>query len=379
MKTVVHLTCDYPDPLAPSKTRSVKNLVENTPNVRHVVYSFNRVSSGSAIASLDVGEDLIAVAYHAPPYGILHRTYLLRLAEWVVGDLSRRGIAPDLIHAHKFSVEGIVALRVSTRLGRPFIVDIWGDTDLRIVNTRADLVATWKAILQKAAAIIPCAPWAEDKFDALFGLDRHKATVLPPIVMHETFRASAPRESPALVTLFNLNSHRRKNFASLVSAVVSASKRRPGLTLSVYGACSPAVLFDLRKILLDAGAEGIVTLEGPLDNAVFGETLNGYSAFVMPTRRETFGMVFIEALFAGLPLLHSKGWGVDGFFPGDTIGYACEPADRADIGRGLDYLLDNEALLKSRIEAFHGGGGLDRFKRGSIVKTYRAILGRAWA
>jgi glycosyltransferase involved in cell wall biosynthesis len=377
MKTVVHLTCDYPDPLAPSKTRSVKNLIDNTPGVRHVIYSLNRVSSGSATEALDVGSDLIAVAYHAPPYGIFHRTYLLRLAEWILGDLSRRGIMPDLVHAHKFSVEGIVALEVSRRLGSPFIVDIWGDTDLRIVNARSDLAATWKAVLGRAAAIIPCAPWAEDKFHALFGFDRRKATILPPIVMHETFRPSAPSRSPALVTLFNLNSHRRKNFSGLVSAVVAASRRRPGLTLSVYGACAPATLFELRKILRDADADGVVTLEGPLDNSVFSETLNTYSAFVMPTRRETFGMVFVEALFAGLPLLHSKGWGIDGFFPDETIGYACEPTDHADIGRGLEYLLDNESLLKSRIAAFHADGGLDRFKRSSISATYREILERA--
>ena len=379
MTTVVHLTCDYPDPLAPVKTRSVKNLVDNTPGVRHVIYSFNRVSSNSGVVSLEFGKDKIAVAYHAPRYGILHRTSLERLARWVRADLQARGIEPDVFHAHKFSVEGIVALRLSRVFDRPFICDIWGDTDLRIVNARADLRPTWKAITRQAAAVIPCAPWAEDRFEALFGLDRAKATILPPIVMHERFRASQPRSTPALVTLFNLNSYRRKNFAALVEAVVAASRRRPGLTLSVYGVCSPAVLFKVRRIIRDAGAEGVVSLEGPLENAVFSETLNRFSAFVMPTRRETFGMVFIEALFAGLPLLHSKGWGVDGFFPDDTVGYACDPTELADLARGLDYLLDNEAVLKRRIAEFDAAGGLDRFKRDSISGTYATLLQRVAA
>ncbi len=379
MTTVVHLTCDYPDPLAPVKTRSVKNLVDNTPGVRHVIYSLNRVSAKSGVVSLDFGEDKIAVAYHAPRYGILHRTYLEGLARWVRADLEARGIEPDVFHAHKFSVEGIVALRLSKAFDRPFICDIWGDTDLRIVNARADLRPTWKAIVQQSAAVIPCAPWAEDKFEALFGLDRSKATILPPIVLHEQFRASAPRATPALVTLFNLNAYRRKNFAALVDAVVAAARRRPGLTLSVYGVCSPAVLFKVRRILRDAGAEDIVSLEGPLDNAVFSETLNQFSAFVMPTRRETFGMVFIEALFAGLPLLHSKGWGVDGFFPDETVGYACDPTEPSDLARGLDYLLGNEAALKTRIAALHAAGGLDRFKRCSISTTYATLIQRVSA
>ena len=44
------------------------------------------------------------------------------------------------------------------------------------------------------------------------------------------------------------------------------------------------------------------------------ETLNGYTALVLPTLRETFGMVYIEALFAGVPILYSQDRGVDGFF-----------------------------------------------------------------
>ena len=49
--------------------------------------------------------------------------------------------------------------------------------------------------------------------------------------------------------------------------------------------------------------------------------------FVMPSLTETFGIVFIEALSQGLPLIYTKGQGIDGYFPQGFVGYAYNPLD----------------------------------------------------
>lgn len=36
--------------------------------------------------------------------------------------------------------------------------------------------------------------------------------------------------------------------------------------------------------------------------------------FVMPSKPETFGLVYVEALSQGLPILYAKGEGFDGYF-----------------------------------------------------------------
>ena len=378
-KTIVHVTGDFPDPLQPVKTRSVKNLIEATPGHRHVVYSLNRVSGRTGVTALDFGPDRLALAYGAPPYGIFHATFLEGVADWILNDMRARGLEPDCFHVHKFAIEGLIALKLRRETGRPFICNIWGDTDLRIAKARRDLAPRWKQILHEAAAIVPCAPWATDKFEALFGIDRSKCEVLAPIVMHEQFRPSPVTDKPHLVTLFNLNSHKRKNFGALVRAMRAISRDTPEIRLSVYGSCAPPVLFELRDIIAKTQAESLVTLEGPLPNEVFSETLGRYAGFVMPTLRETFGMVFIEAMFAGLPVLHSRGWGIDGFFDNDAIGYACEPTDEADVERGVRRLITHQGELKQTLAALHAGGGLDPFKRDSIVAAYRAMLDRVMA
>lgn len=374
MKTIVHVSCDFPDPMVGAKTRSVLNLVENTPGYRHVIYSLNRANWKTGIVPLKFAPDRTALSYGAPPKGILHATRLKPVAEWILKDIRENGIEPDVIHAHKLSVEGLVALDLHRELGRPFVCDIWGDTDLKIADARRDLAPKWRQILREAAAIFPCAPWATDKFDARFGLDRAKATVLPPIVKHDSFTASAPSGRPRLMTLFNLNVHRRKNFAGLVQAVTEVARTVPDVTLDVWGVGGPEALSEASDIIRKAGAGGRVTLMGPLPEGEFERVLNGYVAFVMPTLRETFGMVFVEALFSGLPILYTKGWSVDGLFDADEVGYACESSDGADIRRGLEHLLREEARLKASIAALHARGGLDPYKRDGVVATYRRVI-----
>ena len=374
MKTILHVSADFPDPMVGAKTRSVLNLVENATGYRHVIYSLNRANWKSGVYPLNFDTDRTALAYGAPPKGLFHATRLKAVADWILADVREKGVEVDVIHAHKMAVEGLIAIDLGQALQRPFVCDIWGDSDLKITKGRPDLAPRWRGILREAAAVFPCAPWATDKFEARFGLDRAKSTVLPPIVKHDSFTASPPADAPRFVTLFNLDVHRRKNFVGLVRAVMEVSRSVPDVTLDVWGKGGPEAMSEVMQIIAEAGAQGRVNLKGPLPESDFESTLNGYVAFVMPTLRETFGMVFIEALFSGLPILYTHEWSVDGLFEEERVGYACRSADNADVRRGLEHLLRDEARLKSSIAELHASGALDPFKREGVISTYRGVM-----
>jgi glycosyltransferase involved in cell wall biosynthesis len=379
-KVIVHISADFPDSMAPAKTNSVANLIKFTEGYRHVVYSLNRVSLVSGIVAVDFGPDRKAIAYGAPPKGLFLATYLERVSDWILQDIQSRGIPVDALHLHKFSVEGLVGQKIAGSLKRPFIVNIWGDTDLTIVKYRPDLKTTWRSILDRAALIIPHTPWVAGRFDELFGLDHSKLMILPAITQNEQFTPSPVVSEPRFVTLFNLDVHRRKNLAALVTVIERMSHRIPSISLDVYGKGSPKTMLEVSQIIESAKAKN-VRLKGPLPSDGFSKILGDYVAFLMPTRRETFGMVFIEALFSGLPLLHTKGWGIDGFFGENEVGYACDPTNLDDIETGVTRLLEEQERFKRSIASLHERGGLDRFKRKGIVEAYRAglerVLGRS--
>jgi glycosyltransferase involved in cell wall biosynthesis len=374
--TLLHISCDYPDPLNPSKTRAFFNLIEGTQGYRHIVYSLNRVSWRKDIAALEFAPDRIALAYGAPPRGILLATRLARVAEWIRRDLERRRIAVDLVHAHKFAIESLVAAPLARHFAAKLVCSVHGDTDLRVMGVRRDLRPRWRSIAGDCAALLPAAPWAERGIAASLGGRMPTPRLLPCIARTERFTASRP-VGPRLVTVLNLNAHRRKNLPALIGVVAGARRRHRDISLDIYGAGGAPALLEVAEAIHRADAADCVTLKGPVANERLHELLNGYGGFVMPTLRDSFGMVFVEALFAGLPILHSRGTSIDGYVENEATGYAADPHDLADIGRGIERLIAEEASLKASIARLHERGGLDVFKRETILRAYRMTLDEA--
>ena len=48
------------------------------------------------------------------------------------------------------------------------------------------------------------------------------------------------------------------------------------------------------------------------------------SVFAMPSIFETFGLVYLEALSQNLPVVYTKGQGIDGMFD-NTVGIGVDP------------------------------------------------------
>lgn len=68
--------------------------------------------------------------------------------------------------------------------------------------------------------------------------------------------------------------------------------------------------------------------------------------FVMPSKTETFGLVYIEALTQGLPILYTKGEGVSGFFDNKHVGLAIDnPEDEVEIAEKITKISDNYCIF----------------------------------
>jgi glycosyltransferase involved in cell wall biosynthesis len=76
------------------------------------------------------------------------------------------------------------------------------------------------------------------------------------------------------------------------------------------------------------------------DKNILKDFYNKSTIFTMPSRNETFGLVYVEALLQGLPLLYTHNEGIDGFY-NEKIGEKIFSNDVAEIKKKLLSLVNN--------------------------------------
>jgi glycosyltransferase involved in cell wall biosynthesis len=375
--TILHITADFPDPLSPGKTPAISNLIEAAPSFRHIVYSLNRVSSWRGVQALQFANDRIAVAYGAPPWGIMLATQLSAVARWIRDDLSARGWFPAAVQAHKLTIEGLVAAPIARHFGVPFLCSVQAKTDVKILHARPDLRQRYARIWHGAHHVFPFSPRARDTATSLLGARRGPTTLLPCITTANAMRRAPMAQSPSIVSVFRLDDHRSKNAETLIRATLAARRWIPDLILDIYGGGRPKPFFELGSIIDNLSAAQAVRLKGPVSHEIVQDTIARYCALVMPTLRESYGMVFAEALLAGVPILQTKGWGLHGLFRDVDIGYACaNPRSCSEVAQGIVTIIAREKLLKSRIAELQCEGAFDILRRGSIAAAYRSAVER---
>lgn len=376
---IIHISNDFPDPLAPDKTKAVKNLIDGTPEFHHIVYSLNRVNGWSGVESFPFGEDYTAIAYRALPKGILWEHRLQDVAVWIIADIEKRGIKPDLIQGHKFTVEGLIAKQMAAHFRVPFVCSLQGDTDTKILSIKKGLHAAYQDIADRAAMIFPFAAWPIAEFRRHLTLADHKLCVLPVAPSIDTLTPAPVIDTPRFLSVFHLDSWQRKNVLSVVAAIRKLATRYPDMTLDICGRGSPDTLLTLKTAIAKSGIENKVNFLGPAPNGDLPTLMKNYVALVLPSRRESYGLVYAEALFSGLPILYSKDRGIDGLLPPDKIGYRCDPLSIDDIAAGLEHLWTQQGVLKSSVAELQSSGGLDILRSGPIIKKYREALQKVLA
>jgi glycosyltransferase involved in cell wall biosynthesis len=90
-----------------------------------------------------------------------------------------------------------------------------------------------------------------------------------------------------------------KRAPAVVGAVVAAARTVPGLRATVFGdgPDRPAVLAEIARL----GAAAVVDAPGFVDSAVVDEALRGALCMVLPSSREGYGLIVVEAAAAGTP------------------------------------------------------------------------------
>jgi glycosyltransferase involved in cell wall biosynthesis len=140
---------------------------------------------------------------------------------------------------------------------------------------------------------------------------------------------------------------------------------------------TPSVyLEELKRIVAEFRMEDEIVFSGFQEN--IPEIMRAFDIFTMPSRRETFGLVAIEAMAMERPIIMSSGGSAREIFGGDQeFGLIMRPDDAFDLQRKIRLLLDNpdrclEMGKKARYHVMQQYSAGVRFRK--TLEIYAQVL-----
>lgn len=208
-----------------------------------------------------------------------------------------------------------------------------------------------------------------------YGLPRERLAVVPEGIAPDAWSGLHERGQRRGTTVLSVaRQYPRKNTATLLRCLPRVLDRVPDARLRVVGG-GPR-LPALRELADDLGLGDAVAFLGEVEEA--DELRAEFAAadlFCLPSRQEGFGIVFLEAMASGLPVVAGDAAAVPEVVPDGEAGLLVPPEDERALADALVRLLGDPALRarmgargRERARAF----GWDRVAR-RFVEAVEAV------
>ena len=229
-------------------------------------------------------------------------------------DQYMKGNKPDIIHAHCCVWAGYAAMKLSEQIGIPYVVTEHA-TLFQLhrdeISEKNDKVI--RKIFQKAARVI-CVSGA---FAKLIESYRPDIDVVGNVVNCDAFVPRADSEKHRgirFLTVCYMEEEAqlyKKGIDILIQAWTEVVKKYTDVKLVIGGGGSEKT--KVEQWVEEHGISKYVEFTGALDRKQVIQEMQSCDCFVLPSRYETFGVVYVEAMACGKPVIAVANGGPDDF------------------------------------------------------------------
>jgi glycosyltransferase involved in cell wall biosynthesis len=207
--------------------------------------------------------------------------------------------------------------------------------------------------LHRADRVIVTSRYCAGVVQALYGVPAERLAVVPePIDLTGWRRRFAeaerrPADRPTVLAVARM--YPRKRLADLIEAAVVLRARIPGVEVRIVG--NGPEMADLRRRRSGRNLESTVTLLGDVSRRVLAAEYVNAQCFCLPSVQEGFGIVFAEAMAAGLPVVACRVAAVPEVVLDGVTGLLVAPRRPEELAHGMETVLMNEGLRKDMGDA----------------------------
>lgn len=296
-----------------------------------------------------------------------HRFLYMDKINTIVKDLKKSVdlSSVDAIHASTLCLDGAVAYKLSQETGIPYMCAI-RNTD---VNNYYK-VFVWRKgffskILKGAIKIIFISPKYKENFlGEIIPVDvkkeiEERVMVIPNGIGnvflenkstdHKTFNGE-------LNLIFVAAFYKGKGLVETIQAIELLREKGYKITLNAIGKGLPNrphdKEYEAQVDALSNGKDWIKTQTFKKPEEIIAE-MRQANAFVMVSKPETFGLVYVEALSQHLPIIYAQGQGFDGYYPDGFVGYPAKAGNAESIAEKIESLMKNYSTIAGNVESLN--------------------------
>lgn len=335
---VLHICSDY------SKQKLYKELISYLAinGIKQTV--FVPVRSKEEIGMYNIDNIANVKVHYAHILRKYHRIFYFSKIKTIYKYLIRNEILKDvtLIHAHFLFSDGGVGYIIKKEIKIPYITAI-RNTDVNFFfKYFIHLRRYGRKIIQEAEKIVFISPAYQSLVEKKYQVNLHqKALVIPNGLKDFWFlnENSGKKQNFPLKLLYVGDFTKNKNVPRIIEFVDRIQEETScSLTLVGGGGSNHN---EIMHILKNTNDRDVKYLGRITDEKKLIELFDSHDIFIMLSFLETFGLVYVEALSRGLPIIHSKDQGVDGYFESGIFSFPCSPTSYDDFLRAIKTIKNN--------------------------------------
>ena len=291
------------------------------------------------------------------PYvpAMLKDLWLKKEAKAISKLIRSEGISFDLIHAHYTWYPGAVAVELKKKFKTPLVITEHTSVTIRKALDRKDphSINSWKnsnaviSVNKKNASRL--AEYSEKSIHVPNGFDGEN--FYPKNKQECRKMLNLDENTHIILSLGSLEEVKGQKY--LIDAMKEILQNRRDV-LCLIGGSGPLKRM-LTKRIYDAGLGSYVKLMGQIPHKDVSTLINASDIFVLPSLSESFGIVQIEALACGKPVVATRNGGSEEIIISDEYGYLVEPGNKNQLAERIAMALDekwNEAGIREYASGF---------------------------
>ena len=290
--------------------------------------------------------------------------------------LDTRGMR-GVVHAHTAYPDGYAALGAAQRLGWPLVITEHASFVARQLR-QPEHRRRYLEAAAAAARFIAVSDMLASELRAAIPEIGSKLQVIPNVIALDAFEPAGPEAREEDELIFVGNRKETKGMVVLLRAFADVLEERPGATLRLIGKSSThREEENWHRLADDLGIVRAVRFEAPTDRAGVADALRRASVFVHASPRETFGVVALEALASGLPVVATQFGGISAILEDERLGELVPPQDPRMLARAVLRTLERRRefdprTLRAAVQPFSGEAVAPR-----IVEVYEEVTAEA--